>query len=87
MKESWISCDEVVTRLFDYLDREMDSDTSAEIEQHLERCHDCFSRAEFERKLGERIATSGQQEAPQRLRRRIKNIIEHFWPGGADGTD
>lgn len=78
MKESWISCEEVVERLFDYLHREMDGDTSAEIERHLERCHDCFSRAEFERKLRDRIAESGQQEAPERLRRRIKQMIDRF---------
>lgn len=78
MKESWISCEEVVERLFDYLDREMDSATSAEIERHLERCHDCFSRAEFERRLRERVARSGQQEAPERLRRRIREMIGRF---------
>lgn len=78
MKESWISCEEVVERLFDYLDHEMDSDTSAEIERHLERCHDCFSRAEFERRLRERVARSGQQEAPERLRRRIREMIGRF---------
>ena len=78
MNESWISCENVVERLFDYLDREVDSDTIAEIEQHLERCHDCFNRAEFERKLRERIARSAQQKAPERLRRRIREIIDRF---------
>lgn len=78
MKESRISCEEVVERLFDYLHQEMDGDTSGEIERHLERCHDCFSRAEFERKLRERIAGSGQQVAPERLHRRIREMIEHF---------
>lgn len=78
MNESWISCDEVIDRLFDYLHRELDGDTSAEIERHLERCHDCFSRAEFEHKLRERIAGSGQQEAPKRLRRRIRKMMDHF---------
>ncbi len=78
MNESWISCEEVIDRLFDYLHQELDGDTSAEIERHLERCHDCFSRAEFERKLRERIAGSGQEEAPERLRRRIRKMMDHF---------
>ncbi|MDF0751027.1 zf-HC2 domain-containing protein [Marinobacter sp. 71-i] len=78
MTESWISCEEVVERLVDYLHQELDNHTSAEIERHLERCHDCFSRAEFERRLRERIARSGQQEAPERLRRRIREMIDHF---------
>ncbi|MEP1214443.1 MAG: zf-HC2 domain-containing protein [Marinobacter sp.] len=78
MNESWISCEEVVEHLLDYLHRELDGDASAEIERHLERCHDCFSRAEFERKLRERVAKSGRQEAPERLRRRVKEMIERF---------
>lgn len=78
MSESWISCAEVVERLFDYMDRELDSQTQAEIERHLERCHDCFSRAEFERRLRERVARSGQQPAPERLRRRIRDMLERF---------
>lgn len=78
MTESRISCEEVVERLFEYMDRELDSHTSAEIERHLERCHDCFSRAEFERRLREKIAASGQQKAPEELRRRIREMIERF---------
>lgn len=78
MKESSISCEEVVERLFDYLDNEVDTDTSAEIERHLERCHDCFSRAEFERKLREQVTRSGKQEAPERLRLRIRDMIRRF---------
>lgn len=78
MSESRISCEEVVERLFEYMDRELDSYTSAEIQRHLERCHDCFSRAEFERQLRERVARSGQQEAPERLRHRIREMIERF---------
>lgn len=78
MKESSISCEEVVERLFDYLDHEVDTDTSAEIERHLERCHDCFSRAEFERKLREQVTRSGKQEAPERLRLRIRDMIRRF---------
>ncbi len=78
MKESWISCKEVLDQLFDYLDSEVNSSTNSEIEQHLERCHDCFSRVAFERRLRERIAGSGHQQAPEKLRRRISELIHHF---------
>ncbi|MFN2361417.1 MAG: anti-sigma factor [Marinobacter sp.] len=78
MTESWVSCEEVIEHLFEYMDRELDGHTSAEIERHLERCHDCFSRADFERRLRERIAASGQQQAPERLHRRIREVIERF---------
>lgn len=75
MNASDISCEEVIERLFDYLDRELDAHTRQEIDRHLERCHDCFSRAEFERRLRERVASTGTQPAPERLRRRINELI------------
>lgn len=75
MSGSDISCEEVIDRLFDYLDRELDAATQAEFERHLQRCHDCFSRAEFERRLQERIAAAGSQRAPERLRRRITRLL------------
>lgn len=76
MSEQHISCEEVIERLFDYLDRELDAETSAEIDRHLKRCHDCFSHADFERQLRERVASSGTQKAPERLRRRIRNLLK-----------
>lgn len=75
MNESSISCEDVIERLFDYLDRELDAPTSAEIERHLQRCHDCFSRAEFERRLRERLAATTPQRAPERLHRRIRALL------------
>lgn len=75
MNASDISCEEVIERLFDYLDRELDARTREEFNRHLERCHDCFSRAEFERRLRERVANTGTQPAPERLRRRVSELI------------
>lgn len=75
MKEPDISCDEVIERLFDYLNQELNDDTRTQIDRHLKRCHDCFSRAEFERRLRERVLMSGTQEAPDRLRQRVSRLI------------
>ena len=73
-----ISCDEVLEHLFAYLDREIDQETAAEIEQHLERCRGCFSRAEFERRLKAQVRDAGASPASGRLRARIKDIVEKF---------
>jgi anti-sigma factor (TIGR02949 family) len=73
-----LSCEEVLHQLFAYLDRELDSETSAQIERHLEICRGCFSRAEFERKLKAHLKDAGAQAAPERLRARLKHLIEKF---------
>ena len=44
-------CEEVVRKLWDYLDGELDEDASAKIDAHLESCEHCRSHADFERNL------------------------------------
>lgn len=78
MTEGHIRCEEVVERLLDYLDRELDKASSAEIDRHLARCRECFSRAEFERRLRERVAEAGEARAPERLRRRVRHLMDDF---------
>jgi anti-sigma factor (TIGR02949 family) len=73
-----LDCDEVIEHLVDYLSRELDADTLAAIERHIEHCRGCFSRTEFERRLRARLAEAGEAEAPESLRRRAQRIIEQF---------
>lgn len=78
MPKSIMSCEEVLKHLVAYLDRETDAHTAAEMERHLEECRGCFSRAEFERKLKASVREAGSSAAPERLRARIKKLIEKF---------
>lgn len=73
-----LDCEEVIDHLFDYLNRELDTETLAAIDRHIELCRGCFSRAEFERRLRARLAETGEAEAPESLRRRARSIIERF---------
>lgn len=50
-----IDCDEAVRRLAAWLDGELKDAHDREVRRHLELCRSCFSRAEFERRLRERI--------------------------------
>lgn len=73
-----MDCEEVLRRLLEYLDRELDAETAAAMSRHLEDCRGCFSRAEFELKLKESLRATGEQAASDQLRRRIKDLIEKF---------
>lgn len=77
-----LSCEEVIERLFDYLDRELDPQQAADIEWHLQRCHDCFTRAEFERRLRDRVAATGTVKAPPGLQQRIRTLLDRFDESG-----
>ena len=78
MQLSQLSCEEVIEQLFTYLDGEVDDERTAAIEQHLARCRDCFTRAEFERRLRERTTQAGSSKAPDRLRARIRKLIDSY---------
>lgn len=73
-----LDCEEVIRQLFAYLDGELEHDRLMNIDRHLEKCRDCFTRAEFERKLRAKVATAGQTTAPPKLRRRISGLIRRF---------
>ncbi len=73
-----LTCEEVLEHLLAYLDREVDSHTSSEIERHLAGCRGCFSRAEFERRLKARVQETGELDAPDSLRRKLRFLVENF---------
>lgn len=72
------TCEEVIAQLFDWLDRRLDEQREAEIRHHIARCRECFSRAEFERRLRGRIMEAGEAKAPERLRRRVHKLLDEF---------
>lgn len=73
-----MKCEEVIERLMEFLDRELDAATEGEIARHMETCRACFSRAEFERKLRRRVSETGAARAPESLRRRIRTIVTRY---------
>lgn len=73
-----MTCEEVIEQLFDHLDRELDNEVSERMDRHLERCRDCFTRAEFEKRLREKVNEAVEVEAPDSLRRRIRRVLDEF---------
>jgi mycothiol system anti-sigma-R factor len=73
-----VNCEEVLRHLFAYIDQELDAEASAEIERHIELCRGCFSRVEFERRLKAMARETASAEAPERLHRRLKALIDSF---------
>lgn len=81
-----LSCEEVIELLFAYLDREVGAELTDRIEQHLESCHDCFARADFEQRLRSKVRKSAEVKAPDRLRKRIKSMLDDYGPSSPIGT-
>ena len=73
-----LNCEEVIGKLLEYLDRELDAAAQLEVERHLETCRGCFSRAEFERRLRARVAETGDVKAPESLRKRVRALVARY---------
>jgi mycothiol system anti-sigma-R factor len=73
-----LRCEEVIALLLSYLDGEIDDAKRAQIDHHLEECRGCFSRAEFEKALRDRVRQAGDRQPPASLQDRIKALIDRF---------
>jgi anti-sigma factor (TIGR02949 family) len=73
-----LSCEEVLSKLYAYLDQEVDALTEADVDAHLHSCRECFSRAEFEKMLRKKVAATAELETPGDVRERLESLIKRF---------
>ncbi|MET0070046.1 MAG: zf-HC2 domain-containing protein [Candidatus Thiodiazotropha sp.] len=72
-------CLEAFDHVYAYINGELhDEETKAKIEHHLSHCKSCYSRAEMERKINERLKVTDKPSPPELLKRRLKNLIDEF---------
>lgn len=70
-----IPCDQVVAKLWEYLDRELSPEASAQVERHLEICRRCFPQYDFQRAYREYLRQVHRESVPPELRHRIFEAI------------
>jgi len=73
-----ISCEEVMSALYAYLDKELDAPTENEINKHLSECRECFSRAEFEWLLRKRHSGVGSPTIVGTVKSRLDSLVKRF---------
>jgi len=72
-------CLRAFDHLYAYLNGELkDPEAVAMIEHHLDHCRSCFSRAQIEREINDRLREANPGEAPASLQSRLKKIIDNF---------
>ncbi|MEJ7811249.1 MAG: zf-HC2 domain-containing protein [Gemmatimonadaceae bacterium] len=70
-------CDEVVARVYDFLDGELPGAEDLWVRDHLVECGPCLRRFEHERRFLRRVAgPSHTQPASDELRRRIRRDLD-----------
>lgn len=74
-----IGCLDAIEAFYAYLDDELDGPKSvAEFEHHMAHCRSCFTRAEMERLLNERLKKLARHRAPDRLKNRLRDLMSEF---------
>ncbi len=73
-----IGCEEALTHLLEYLDRELGTVKHREVEHHLDICRSCFSRAEFEQRLKVKLREAGREPAGESFGARIRSLLRGF---------
>lgn len=75
-----LTCEEALRFLATYLDGELGPGADREVEDHLARCRSCYSRADFERRLKERLAALGQSAVRPEFAARMQQLVSAFPP-------
>jgi mycothiol system anti-sigma-R factor len=78
VSNSSIRCEEVVEQLLTFLDREIEETRRNVIEQHLQECRSCCSRADFELALRSRVREVAAKRPSSALREKIGKLIDRF---------
>ena len=64
-------CDEVLQRMFFFIDNELDQADCNEIQAHLDECGPCLAKYDLERTVKSLVARSCHEKAPESLRQRV----------------
>ena len=70
-----MNCSDFLKELTDYLDESIDARTRAELEEHLQWCHNCFVICNTTKKTIEIYRDSEIYELPDDLRVRLHSAI------------
>ena len=74
-----IGCLQAIEAFYAYLDGEIEDPKSIEeFEHHMRHCSSCYSRADVEKLLSQRIAESAKTKAPEILQNRLRDLMDEF---------
>ena len=64
-------CSEVLERVFFFIDNELPTADSSEIQHHLDECGPCLEKYDLERTVKALVQRSCSEHAPERLRDKV----------------
>jgi mycothiol system anti-sigma-R factor len=80
-----VNCAEILERLYEFVDLELDDDYWHKLQSHLEECSPCLRRVDLERLVKSLVARACCEHAPMELRQRVLFSIRQ-WSAFDDST-
>jgi anti-sigma factor (TIGR02949 family) len=79
-----VNCQDVVRKLWDFLDEELDEERMAAVRAHIARCNSCYPHVDFERAFLDALAECRQTGGcPEEVRRRVVEALrQEGYSGG-----
>ena len=85
-----MNCQEALNLLYDIIDKEASEIDVRQVEEHLEKCRDCFEKyrleTEIQNFLNEKFKKNGSEAAQEDLRSRILDRLDEIDKSGAPKT-
>ena len=66
-----VYCNEILDRVYVFIDHELDNASSEQIQTHLDECGPCLREVDLERLVKALVARSCHERAPVELRQRV----------------
>jgi anti-sigma factor (TIGR02949 family) len=70
-----IRCDEVIARLWEFIDGQLTPESEATVRSHLDACSNCFPQYDFQRAYVAFVRRTRCGEIPPALRRKVFEMI------------
>jgi mycothiol system anti-sigma-R factor len=66
-----VDCNQILDRVYVFIDHELDNASSEQIQTHLDECGPCLREVDLERMVKALVARSCTERAPVELRQRV----------------
>jgi len=66
-----VDCNQILDRVYVFIDHELDNASSDQIQTHLDECGPCLREVDLERMVKALVARSCAERAPVELRQRV----------------
>jgi len=73
-----IGCLQALEMFYAYLDGELEPDSVEDFEHHMAHCRSCYSRAELEGLITERLRAAAARPTPDALKRRLRILLDNL---------